>query len=70
MEDRLARLEEGLFFQERLVAELNAALTAQQKQFDAMERGLEELRAQVAELRLLIEAGVDGPVNTAPPHYL
>ncbi len=61
-------VEEAVFFQERLLRELNAALTGQQRQLDAMERILEELLAQVEELRLTMEAG-NAPANTAPPHY-
>ncbi len=38
MEERIARLEETVFFQERLLQDLNAALTGQQRQLDAMER--------------------------------
>lgn len=67
LEERVARLEENLYFQERLVNDLNAALTAQQRQIDAMERTLEELRAQMQELRQVLEDG--GGVNVPPPHY-
>jgi SlyX protein len=68
MEERLARLEETLFFQERLLQDLNAALTSQQRQLDAMERALETLGVQVEELRLTAETG-NGLANTPPPHY-
>lgn len=67
-EERIARLEETLFFQDRLVQELNTALTNQQRQLDLMERALEKLGAQVEELRLLAETG-NGPANVPPPHY-
>ncbi|MDR3073971.1 MAG: SlyX family protein [Deltaproteobacteria bacterium] len=66
-EERLARLEEGLFFQERLLNELNAALTDQQRRMDALERRMEGMRLQVEELLLLLEEG--GGVNIPPPHY-
>lgn len=69
MEERVSRLEESLFFQERLLDELNAALTGQQRQLDAMERVVAELRGQVEEMRLLLESG-GGPANVPPPHYL
>ena len=39
-EARLAHLEETAFFQEERLRELDAALTAQQAQMDAMERQL------------------------------
>lgn len=67
-EERLARLEETVFFQERLLQELNTALTAQQRQMDAMERALETLGEELAELRTVVETG-GGPVNAPPPHY-
>ena len=67
-EERIARLEETLFFQERLLQELNAALTGQQRQLDVMERALGELGVRVEDLRLTVEAG-NGPANTPPPHY-
>lgn len=67
-EERIARLEEGLFFQERLLADLNAALTGQQRQIDALERLAEEMREGLEELRLALETGA-GPVNVPPPHY-
>ena len=67
-EDRIARLEETLFFQERLLQDLNTALTAQQRQIDSMERALEFLGGRMEELLLTVESG-NGPVNTPPPHY-
>jgi Uncharacterized protein conserved in bacteria len=67
-EERLARLEETLFFQERLVQDLNAALTAQQRQIDALERAMEILGERMEDLLQAVESGA-GPVNTPPPHY-
>ncbi len=67
-EKRIARLEETVFFQERLLQDLNAALTGQQRQLDAMERILEDLLVRMEDLRLAMEAG-NAPANTAPPHY-
>ena len=67
-DDRIARLEETLFFQERLVQDLNAALTAQQRQIDTLERALEVLGERMEELLLAVESG-GGPANTPPPHY-
>ena len=68
-EERIARLEETLYFQERLVSDLNAALTGQQRQIDALERTVEGMREGLEELRLMLETG-GGPANTPPPHYL
>lgn len=63
----MVRLEEEIFFQERLLQDLNAALTAQQYQMDSMQGELEALREKVLELGALLDAS--GGVNTAPPHY-
>ena len=68
-EERIARLEESLFFQERYLADLNAALTGQQRQIDALERLAQDMREGLEELRLLLETG-GGPANAPPPHYL
>lgn len=67
-EDRLARLEESVFFQERLLNELNEALTGQQRQLDAMARTQELLSARMEELRRTMTSG-EAPVNAPPPHY-
>ncbi len=66
-EQRLARLEEGLFFQERLLQDLNTALTGQQRQMDRMQSELEALREKVLELSALLDE--PGGVSTPPPHY-
>lgn len=66
--ERLDRMEETLFFQERLLRELHEALAGQQSQLDAMQRTLSSVAGRVAELRLLVDA-VTGPVNAPPPHY-
>ncbi len=64
---RIARLEEGLFFQERLVQDLNAALTGQQRQIDRMEKELLAAKEKIAELAALLDES--GGVNLPPPHY-
>lgn len=69
LERRMARLEENLFFQDRLLDDLNTVLLAQQRQLDAVERSIKQLAGQVKELRLLMEEG-SGPANVPPPHYL
>jgi len=67
-EERIALLEETLFFQERLVQDLNAALTTQQRQIDAMERAMEILGERMEDLFQAVEFG-GGPANVPPPHY-
>ncbi|MCC8195029.1 MAG: SlyX family protein [Deltaproteobacteria bacterium] len=67
-EDRIARLEETLFFQERLIQDLNAALVSQQRQIDALERMLETIGSRVEDLLQAVAEG-SGPANTPPPHY-
>ena len=68
IEERLTRLEEGLFFQERLLRNLNTALTDQQRQLDMLEAVLGGLREKVAGLSELVDAA-NAPANTPPPHY-
>ena len=69
MEERLASLEETVFFQERLIEELNEALAEQQHQIiDLLERA-NALRDEVWGLREQLDAG-SPPANTPPPHYL
>ena len=66
-EESLARIESQLYFQERLLSQLNDALTAQQRQIDRLE-------AQCARLEKLLEEAVkatrDAPANTLPPHFM
>ena len=69
LEERVSRLEETLFFQDRLLNDLNGAITGQQRQIDALGRTLDEMREQLEEIRQLLETGA-GPVNAPPPHYL
>lgn len=66
--ERLARLEEQLFFQERLIAELNEALTSQQHQLDVLETRC--LRAEGKLTTLWEQFTDDGGELTVPPHYL
>ena len=65
-EEQIARLEELAYFQEKLLSQLNEALTGQQKQLDMLEKRLAELEENVT--ALMNEQ--DGPVNTLPPHYM
>ena len=67
LEDRIDRLEESVFFQERLLADLNTALAAQQRQLDTLEDGLRIMRQNLEALRDQVG---EGPANVPPPHYL
>ena len=67
-EEQIARLEELTYFQEKLLRQLNEALTSQQAQLDALEKRLAGLEEHMT--TLLDSFGQDAPVNTLPPHYM
>ena len=67
-EEQIARLEELTYFQEKLLRQLNEALTGQQAQLDALEKRLAGLEEHMT--TLLDTLGQDAPVNTLPPHYM
>ena len=67
LEDHIARIEETVYFQEKLLSQLNEALTFQQKQIDRLEKNLEELTENMT---TLLEAAGDAPAATLPPHYM
>ncbi|MFV0348099.1 MAG: SlyX family protein [Halodesulfovibrio sp.] len=66
-EERIAQLEETVYFQEQTIRQLNEALTAQQFQMDEMEKMFVAMQTKLRTLvPLLDEGGMDdGP----PPHY-
>ena len=66
-EDRLTRLEELTFFQEERLKSLDAALTAQQRQIDKLEKDFADATSVI---RLLREKLGDQPENTLPPHSM
>ena len=66
--EKIVRLEEQSWFQERLLSQLNEALTLQQKQLDAAERRIAQLEARVREL--LLSMPQDAPENALPPHHM
>ena len=68
VEEQIARLEELAYFQEKLLGQLNEALTAQQAQLDMLEKRLAGLEENVSAL-LEASAG-NAPANTLPPHYM
>ncbi len=67
MEERLARLEEQLYFQEHTIQELNDVLFAQQRQMDAMQKILKEMAERE---RKILELVAEKPENSLPPHYM
>ena len=66
-EDRLTRREELTFFQEERLKSLDAALTAQQRQIDKLEKDFADASSVI---RLLREKLGDQPENTLPPHSM
>ena len=67
MEERLARLEEQLYFQEHTIQELNDVLFAPQRQMDAMQKILKEMAERE---RKILELVAEKPENSLPPHYM
>ena len=68
VQEKINRLEELSWFQEKLLGELNEALTAQQRQLDRIEKRLAMIEERVRQLQQ--SCGQDAPVNTLPPHYM
>ncbi len=66
--ERLDRLEENQFFQERLLAELHEALFAQQGEINAISQELRKAKEKIALLEEYLE-GMETPQNAKPPHY-
>ena len=66
-QDRLTRLEELTFFQEERLKSLDAALTAQQRQIDKLEKDFADATSVI---RLLREKLGDQPENALPPHSM
>ncbi len=68
IQDKVDRLEELAFFQERLLSQLNDALMAQQKQIDRLEARADALESLLANITEAYSQ--DAPVDTPPPHYM
>ena len=62
---RIDALEMRLTYQDETIETLNATVTAQWKQVDALTRQVAELSERVREA----EANRPGPTNEPPPHY-
>ena len=64
---RLDELEIRVAHQDQVIEDLNAAITAQWKTIETLERHLAALRDRVAEAEL--PAGDTPPVERPPPHW-
>ena len=64
---RLDELEIRVAHQDQVIEDLNAAITAQWKTIETLERHLAALRDRVAEAEL--SAGDTPPVDRPPPHW-
>ena len=64
---RLDELEIRVAHQDQTIEDLNAAVTAQWKLIDRLERQVARLSERVADSEL--SAGEATPVNRPPPHY-
>ena len=65
MEDRLVELETKVTFQEDLLAKLDDALIAHERDIEQLKVQLTAFREQLAE----IMGQVPGPTEGRPPHY-
>lgn len=68
-DERLIRLEETAVFQERLLKDLNEALTGQQFQIDRLGKELVAARSLIRDLYAQVNENKQGVVEL-PPHYL
>ncbi len=67
MTDDLIELQTQLAFQEHSIAELNAALTSQQRQIDLLRLEIKLLKENLGALEERVETGP--PQDERPPHY-
>lgn len=63
--ERIDALEARVAYQDDTIETLNATITAQWKQIDALTRQLAALSDRLQEA----EARAPGPANERPPHY-
>jgi SlyX protein len=63
--ERIDALEERAMHQDETIEQLNATITAQWKQIDALTRQLAALTERLQEA----EANGPAPANERPPHY-
>ncbi len=64
-EHRLALLEEGLYFQEKLLKDLDEALQEQQKEISFLTKKLAQAEEKIANLTAQQDGGF---VHAVPPH--
>lgn len=65
LSDRIDSLEARVAYQDDTIETLNATITAQWKQIDALTRQVAALNDRLQEA----EARPPGPANERPPHY-
>ena len=65
LSERIDALEARLAYQDQTIEQLNATITAQWKQIDALTRQLSALTERLQEA----EATAPAPANERPPHY-
>ena len=65
LSDRIDALEARVAYQDDTIETLNATITAQWKQIDALTRQLAALNDRLQEA----ESQAPGPANERPPHY-
>ena len=65
LSERIDALESRLMYQDETIEQLNATITAQWKQIDALTRQLTALSERLQET----EANAPAPTNEHPPHY-
>jgi uncharacterized coiled-coil protein SlyX len=63
--ERIDALEARVAYQDETIETLNATITSQWKQIDALTRQLAALNDRLQEA----EARAPGPANERPPHY-
>ena len=65
LSERIDALEERAMYQDETIEQLNATITAQWKQIDALTRQLAALTERLQEA----EVNAPAPANERPPHY-
>lgn len=65
LSERIDALETRVAYQDETIETLNATITSQWKQIDALTRQLAALNDRLQEA----EASAPGPANERPPHY-
>lgn len=69
VEQRLATLEELIYFHEQTIGDLNDALTSQRFQIDEMQKMMEAMKKRLRTIAPLLEDKSGGNDDGPPPHY-